>query len=126
MNLQDLVNRQRGRKGVYEPTYNVFVSIEPEPEPVGSSMVADLDAVYGATNQWWGGTVPAAGPEGDPSRTFSGDLGALVGNGTGILAPNVSRDIAGGDGRALPISKVPSRSLADATPYSARAQFGVR
>lgn len=125
MSLRELIGRQRGQ-GVYQPTYRLVVSFEPEPEPVGAAMVHDLDAVYGETNTWGGGMPPAAGPTGDPSRTFSGDLGAIMGNASGVLSAGAPGALAKGEATGLPLTKVPSRSLAEAAPLSARAQFGVR
>lgn len=111
---------------VFTPTYTTVVIDEPDPEPVGSSMVHRLDALYGLA-AWGavGGMPPAFGPTGDDSRTSSADLGALQGMARGSAGKG-SRNYAAGDREGLPISRVPSSTLVDASPLSVQAQFGVR
>jgi hypothetical protein len=108
------------------PTYTRVVIDEPDPDPVGSDMVDRLDSIYGLA-AWGvvGGGPPAFGPTGDDSRSSSADLGAIQGMAPGSRGRG-TRNYAAGDREGLPITRVPSSSLVDASPLSVQAQFGVR
>jgi hypothetical protein len=112
----------------FSPTFRKVVTYEPNTEPVGTDMVERIDALYGlAALGVYNLGPPAFGPSGDPTRTFSGDLGPQQGGFKGkLLSAGARNAVAKGDRTGLPVGKVPSQDLIDAPGWSAQAQFGVR
>jgi len=105
----------------------------PGEEPVGAAAQNRLYAIGGLAA--WGCFdlgPPAFGPQGDPTRSFAGDLGPRQGAFKGRLlsagarGTEALRGTVQGDDHGLPSSHIPSIDLVNAPGWTAAAQFGVR